>query len=213
MRTIIKIAGVALALSSLPALAQQAPAPAAPAPVASAPAPSPVTPANDPAYTYKTLRLNRAGFDSLLSKPEQLVVLDTRRPDELTKIGSFPVYLSIQTADIQRSLSFIPRDRLIVTVSNRAHRAGAVGDILAGLGFHVVGAIGVLRLSGRGRRADQDRSAAPARRDRRTRRGRARVDGRRGFFRRDFRAFGREISRQFKPVRSSLPCARSADQV
>jgi len=119
------------------AAAQQA-APAAPA------AAAPVTPANDPAYTYKTLRLNRAAFDALLAKSEDLLVLDIRRPDELTKNGSFPVYLSIQTKDVQKYLSYIPRDRLIVTVSNRAHRAGAVGDILAGLGYHVVGAIGVL---------------------------------------------------------------------
>lgn len=104
---------------------------------------APVTPANDPAYTYKTLRLNRAAFDSLASRPEQLLVLDVRRPDELVKFGGFPVYLSIQTADVQASLSYIPRDRLIVVVSNRAHRAGAIGDLLSNYGFHVVGAIGV----------------------------------------------------------------------
>ena len=72
------------------------------------------------------------------------MIIDLRRPDELTKNGGFPVYFSLQPSDVQRSLSSIPRDRLIVTVSNRAHRAGAVGDILTGLGFHVVGAIGVL---------------------------------------------------------------------
>lgn len=107
------------------------------------PAP-PVTPANDPAYTYKTLRLNRAAFDALAARPEQLLILDIRRPDELTKLGGFPVYLSIQTSDVQRSLGYIPRDRLIVTVSNHAHRAGAIGDLLTGYGFHVIGAIGVL---------------------------------------------------------------------
>ncbi len=140
MKTASSILGALLALHAGSAVAQQAPAPVP----AVTPAPVAATPANDPAYTYKTLRLNRAAFDALLARPEQLLVIDVRRPDELTKVGGFPVYLSIQTADIQRSLSFIPRDRLIVTVSNRAHRAGAVGDILAGLGFHVVGAIGVL---------------------------------------------------------------------
>lgn len=129
--------GAAAVIAAAGATAQQA---AAPAPAA-APA---VTPANDPAYTYKTLRLNRAAFDALLGKPEDLLVLDIRRPDELTKYGGFPVYLSVQTADVQKSLAYIPRDRLIVTVSNRAHRAGAVGDILTGLGYRVVGAIGVL---------------------------------------------------------------------
>ncbi len=114
---------------------------AAPAPAAAAPA---VTPANDPAYTYKTPRLNRAAVDAGLSKPEQALILDVRRPDELTKIGAFPVYLSIQTSDVQKSLGYIPKDRLIIVVSNRAHRAGAVGDILHGLGYNVVGATGVL---------------------------------------------------------------------
>ncbi|ARN83382.1 sulfurtransferase [Methylocystis bryophila] len=139
MRTASILLAAFLAASASSTLAQQASAPSAGA----APAPA-VTPANDPAYTYKTLRLNRAAFDALNARPEQLLVIDLRRPDELTKNGGFPVYFSLQPSDVQRSLSLIPRDRLIVTVSNRAHRAGAVGDILTGLGFHVVGAIGVL---------------------------------------------------------------------
>jgi rhodanese-related sulfurtransferase len=100
--------------------------------------------ANDPAYTYKTLRLTRGAFDALAARPEQLIVLDIRRPDEVTNYGGFPVYLSIQTNDVQKYLAFIPQSKLIVTVSNHAHRAGAVGDILSGYGYHVVGAIGVL---------------------------------------------------------------------
>jgi rhodanese-related sulfurtransferase len=141
MKHLATLAGAAALLLAQSAFAQQAAAPATPP---AQPAPAAATPANDPAYTYKALRLNRAAFDALLAKPEQLLVLDVRRPDELTKVGGFPAYLSIQTADIQKSLSFIPHDRLIVTVSNRAHRAGAVADLLAGYGFHVVGAIGVL---------------------------------------------------------------------
>jgi rhodanese-related sulfurtransferase len=133
---------LSLILTIAAAQAADSPAPQSVAPNAAPP--HAVTPANDPAYTYKTLRLNRATFDALLGKPEDLLVLDLRRPDELTKVGGFPVYLSVQTADLQKSLSYIPRDRLIVTVSNRAHRAGAAGDILAGLGYRVVGAIGVL---------------------------------------------------------------------
>jgi rhodanese-related sulfurtransferase len=131
---------LSLALAAPPARAADN-APAAAAPTAAAPA---VTPANDPAYTYKTLRLNREAVDAVLSKPEQALILDVRRPDELTKIGGFPVYLSIQASDVQKSLGFIPKDRLIIVVSNRAHRAGAVGDILHGLGYNVVGATGVL---------------------------------------------------------------------
>ena len=138
MKSFAILSLVALTLGApLAKAADNAAAPAPAAPVA-------VTPANDPAYTYKTLRLNRVAFDALLARPDQLLILDIRRPDELTKFGGFPAYLSIQASDVQKSLAFIPHDRLIVTVSNHAHRAGAVGDILSGLGFHVLGSIGVL---------------------------------------------------------------------
>lgn len=93
-------------------------------------------------YKYKTPKLNRAQLDALLAKPEQLLIIDVRRPDELTKIGGFPVYLSIQSKEIENRLAFIPKDRDIVTVSNHAGRAGAAGDLLTAKGFKVVGAVG-----------------------------------------------------------------------
>ncbi|MFA5017988.1 MAG: rhodanese-like domain-containing protein [Methylobacter sp.] len=93
-------------------------------------------------YKYKTPKLNRAQLDALLAKPERLLIIDVRRPDELTKIGGFPVYLSIQSKEIENSLAFIPKDRDIVTVSNHAGRAGAAGDLLTAKGFKVVGAVG-----------------------------------------------------------------------
>jgi rhodanese-related sulfurtransferase len=95
-----------------------------------------------PAYTAKTPKLSRAQLDSLFAKPDQLVVVDVRRPDELTKIGGFPVYLSIQAKDLENSLAYIPRDRSVVTVSNHAGRAGKAADLLAGKGFKVAGAVG-----------------------------------------------------------------------
>lgn len=64
------------------------------------------------------------------------------RPDELTTYGSFPVYLNVQIKDLPQVLDFIPKDRTIVTVSNRAHRAGAAGDLLTAKGYKVAGAIG-----------------------------------------------------------------------
>ncbi|NJD06488.1 MAG: rhodanese-like domain-containing protein [Methylococcaceae bacterium] len=93
-------------------------------------------------YKYKTPKLNRAQFDALLAHPEQLLVIDVRRPDELTKNGGFPAYLSIQSKELEKYLSYIPRDRSIVTVSNHAGRAGAAADLLAEKGFRVVGAVG-----------------------------------------------------------------------
>lgn len=94
-------------------------------------------------YEAKSPKLNRAQIDKLLTKPEQLIFIDLRRPDELTKIGGFPVYLSIQLADLEKSLAFIPKDRTIITVSNHAGRALRGADLLADKGFKVAGAAGV----------------------------------------------------------------------
>ncbi len=95
-----------------------------------------------PAYKAKSPKLDKAQVDALLAAPDQLVVIDVRRPDELTKIGGFPVYLSIQAKELEKSTAFIPKDRTLVTVSNHAGRAGAAADLLAGKGFKVAGAIG-----------------------------------------------------------------------
>jgi|SRR5579859_3047862 len=103
----------------------------------------PALAAEPPPYTAKSPKLHRAEIDALLAKPEKLVVIDVRRPDELTSIGGFPAYLSIQFKELENSLAFIPKDRTVVTVSNHAGRAGASADLLAAKGFKVAGAIGV----------------------------------------------------------------------
>lgn len=87
-------------------------------------------------------KLSRTDLDALLAKPDQVVILDVRRPDELTAIGGFPVYLSIQSKELEKSLAYIPRDRAIVTVSNHAGRALGAANLLASKGFKVAGAIG-----------------------------------------------------------------------
>lgn len=95
------------------------------------------------AYKAKSPKLNRAQVDELLAKPDQVIFIDLRRPDELTSIGGFGAYLSIQSKELEKNLAFIPKDRTIVTVSNHAGRAGAGADLLASKGFKVAGAVGV----------------------------------------------------------------------
>ena len=117
----------------------------------------------DPAahpYTAKSPKLNRAQVDELLAKPDQLVIIDLRRPDELTAIGGFPTYLSIQVKQLENSLAFIPKDRTIVTVSNHAGRAGPAADLLVSKGFKVAGAIGVVDYQAEG--GTLTKVAAPA---------------------------------------------------
>jgi len=123
MKNFTRLLAVILGLSASMAFAQQ-PAPAA------------------QPWIYKTKQLDRVQIDTLLAKPEKVVVIDVRRPDELVVKGSFPVYLNIQAKELENNLAYIPKDRVIITVSNRAHRAGAAGDLLTSKGFKVAGAAG-----------------------------------------------------------------------
>jgi rhodanese-related sulfurtransferase len=128
---------------------------------AEAEAPKEITKYVDPnPWEHKTQRLNRAQLDKLLGHPEKILFIDVRRPDELTKLGGFPIYLSVQNKNLEDSLAYIPKDRLIVTVSNRAHRAGVAGDILIAKGFKVAGAAGVLDYQDEG--GSLTKIAAPA---------------------------------------------------
>ena len=86
--------------------------------------------------------LSREELDKLLAQPGKVLVIDVRRPDEVSDIGGVPVYLSIQAGDLEKSLAWIPQDRLIVTLSNHAGRAGKAADILTAHGFKVAGAAG-----------------------------------------------------------------------
>jgi len=90
----------------------------------------------------KAKELTRAEFEDLLTKPDRVLLIDLRRPDEVTKVGGFPAYFSIQIGDLDKNLAWIPRDRTIVTVSNHATRSGQAADILARNGFKVAGTIG-----------------------------------------------------------------------
>lgn len=91
----------------------------------------------------KAKKLTRAEIDDLLSQPDKVLIIDVRRPDEISSIGGFPVYLSIQAGDLEKHIAEIPRDKIIVTVSNHAARGGRAADLLESKGFHVAGAAGV----------------------------------------------------------------------
>lgn len=86
--------------------------------------------------------LSNAEFDSLIAHPDQILIIDVRRPDEVTSNGGFPVYLSIQAGELAKSLAWIPKDRTIITVSNHAARGGRAADTLIKAGFKVAGTIG-----------------------------------------------------------------------
>src|SRR5215469_1065861 len=86
--------------------------------------------------------LTRAEIDQWLSKPDQVLIIDVRRPDEVKDIGGFPVYLSVQINELEKSLAWIPKDRTIIALSNHAARGGRAAGILTKAGFKVAGAAG-----------------------------------------------------------------------
>lgn len=92
------------------------------------------------APAYKTLTKDE--FDALVRQPARILILDVRRPDEISTNGGFPVYLSIQLADLEKYVDYIPKDRTIVTVSNHASRGVRAAAVLAGKGFTVAGGYG-----------------------------------------------------------------------
>src|ERR1700730_13294770 len=97
-------------------------------------------PATAPASKAKVL--TRFELDKLLATPDRVLLIDVRRPYEISSNGGFPVYLSIQAADIDKHLSDIPKDKLIILLSNHAGRAGRAADLLESKGFKVAGAGG-----------------------------------------------------------------------
>jgi rhodanese-related sulfurtransferase len=87
--------------------------------------------------------LTSTELDAYFAKPDQILLIDVRRPDEIKDIGGFPVYLNIQIGDLEKNLAWIPKNRTIITVSNHAARGGRAAEILAKNGFNVAGTIGV----------------------------------------------------------------------
>lgn len=122
---------VTIVLLSTAAFAQESASPASGAnPAQHAPAPT------------RAKKLTNAEFDTYLAHPEHVLIVDVRRPDEVSTIGGFPVYLSIQSKDLKAHLNEIPKDRPIITVSNHAARASVAADTLEDAGFKVLGAVG-----------------------------------------------------------------------
>lgn len=152
MKAITVLAAASLIIASTTAFAQQA-APAAPAAGATAAA---------AAEPYKAIspKLNRKQIDGFLTYPDQVLFVDVRRPDEITAVGGFATYLSVQAKDIESGIAFIPRDRTLITVSNHAGRALRAADQLLAKGFKVAGAAGVQDYEAEGGKLT--RIAAPA---------------------------------------------------
>jgi rhodanese-related sulfurtransferase len=103
---------------------------------------APPTQAAHTSVPTRAKKLTNAELDEYLGRPEKVLLIDVRRPDEISAIGGFPVYLNVQITDLKNHLGDIPKDREIITVSNHAARAAVAADLLANNGFKVLGAVG-----------------------------------------------------------------------
>ena len=106
-------------------------------------------------------KLNRQQLDGLLTYPDQVLIVDVRRPDEISSIGGFPAYLSVQAKDIDSGAVFIPRDRTLITLSNHAGRALKAADALLAKGFKVAGAAGAQDYEAEGGKLTKISAPAP----------------------------------------------------
>jgi rhodanese-related sulfurtransferase len=93
--------------------------------------------------SVKEQALSRAAIDALLAQNGHVLFIDVRRADEIAAIGGFPAYLSIPLDQLAAHLDSIPKDRVIVPVSNHAVRGLADAKVLREAGFQVPGAVGV----------------------------------------------------------------------
>jgi rhodanese-related sulfurtransferase len=87
--------------------------------------------------------IKRAELDAFLAHPEKIFVLDLRGPDEIAKIGTLPGYVNIPIAQLESRLSEVPKDKIILPVSNHSVRAWKAQAILEKHGYQVPGGIGV----------------------------------------------------------------------
>ena len=72
----------------------------------------------------------------LFDTKEAFFFLDVREPDELEKLGTLPGYVNIPLSQLESRLSEVPKDRLIVSTCNRAHRAATAAEILKKRGYN-----------------------------------------------------------------------------
>lgn len=105
--------------------------------------------------------LDRKQLDEWLARPGRITVIDLRRPDEHQSNGTLPVYLSIQLAELEKYLDYIPRDRAVIPVSNHAGRARRAAAVLVKHGFNVPGVAGVQDYEAEGGQLSKIKPPAP----------------------------------------------------
>lgn len=85
-------------------------------------------------------RLSPEELNQMLTSGKNLFYLDVREPKELEEIGTVKGYVNIPLGQLESRLSEIPKSKVVVTMCNRAARAGKAADLLIRNGYQVAGA-------------------------------------------------------------------------
>lgn len=72
---------------------------------------------------------------ALVGGSEKFFFLDVREPKELEELGTIRGYVNIPLGELEKRLSEIPKDVLVVTACNRAVRAAKAAAILEKNGY------------------------------------------------------------------------------
>jgi rhodanese-related sulfurtransferase len=55
-------------------------------------------------------------LEKYLEQPDKIFFLDVREPKEIAELGSVPGYVNIPLGQLEKRLSEIPKDKLIITL-------------------------------------------------------------------------------------------------
>lgn len=79
-----------------------------------------------------------------------IFLLDVREKYELEDAGVVDGYYHIPLGDLEKRLKEVPKDKLIVTMCMRGHRAGEAAEILLEHGYNVLGTCGIEQYKAKG---------------------------------------------------------------
>jgi rhodanese-related sulfurtransferase len=97
---------------------------------------SAATPA--PAQETPAKRLTPEEVKELASRGQKYFFLDVREPKELEELGTLPGYVNIPLGELEKRLSEVPKDTLVVTACNGGGRASRAAELLEKHGYHTV---------------------------------------------------------------------------
>lgn len=87
-----------------------------------------------------------------LANPEKIFFLDVRSVEEVEKLGSVPGYVNIPLPELEKRLSEIPKEKLVITICERGRRAGTAAELLTKNGYKIAGSCGLIEYREKGKK-------------------------------------------------------------